>query len=104
MNEALTLMYVLIAGILFGAIFFGGLWWTVYKAALSKQPAVLFLVSLLIRISVVLIGFYFVGRGHWERFLICLVGFITARFIVIWLTRNIKKQQILKAEEGHYAP
>ena len=103
MNELLTLMFVLIAGILLGTIFFGGLWWTVCKVASSKQPAVLLLVSLLIRMSIVLVGFYFFGRGHWERFLICLFGFIMARFIVTGLTRNIKEQQMPKTEEGHYA-
>ena len=91
MNEPLILMCVLLVGMLLGAVFFGGLWWTVDKAASSKQPAVLFLFSLLIRLS-------------WERFLICLLGFIMARFIVIRLTRNIKEQHILKTKEGHYAP
>ena len=104
MNEPLILMCVLLVGMLLGAVFFGGLWWTVDKAASSKQPAVLFLFSLLIRLSIVLVGFYFMGRGHWERFLICLLGFIMARFIVIRLTRNIKEQHILKTKEGHYAP
>lgn len=103
MNEPLVLIYVLIMGIVLGMVFFGGLWWTVYKAGSSKNPAVLFLVSLLIRVSIVLVGLYFVGRGSWERLLICLFGFITARFIVIWLTRNIKEQQILKTEESQHA-
>ena len=88
MNELLIQIYVLIVGIMLGMIFFGGLWWTVYKAAVSKSPAVLFFCSLLVRTSIVLAGFYFTGHGHWERFLICLLGFIMARFIVAWLTRK----------------
>ena len=38
--------------------------------------------------SIVLAGFYFVGRGHWERLLVCLLGFVIARFIVMRLTRT----------------
>ena len=88
MNEPIMLIYVFVMGIVLGVIFFGGLWWTVYKADSSKHPGFLFLISLFIRISIVLVGFYFMGHGRWERLLICLLGFIMARFIVIWMTRN----------------
>src|ERR1035437_9828967 len=82
MNEFLTLALALVAGLLLGAIFFGGLWWTVRKGVSSKQPALWFFGSLLLRMSIALAGFYFVGRGHWERLLLCLLGFVMARFIV----------------------
>ena len=62
-------MLALVAGVLLGAIFFGGLWWTVRKGVSSKQPALWFFGSLLLRMSIALAGFYFVGRGHWERLL-----------------------------------
>ena len=67
MNEILILALALAAGLLLGAIFFGGLWWTVRKGVSSKQPALWFFGSLLLRMSIALAGFYFVGREHWER-------------------------------------
>jgi F1F0 ATPase subunit 2 len=90
-NETLSLMLALVAGISLGAIFFGGLWWTVRKSISSKQPALLFLGSLLLRTSIVLAGFYFIARGHWERLLVCLLGFVTARLIVTHLIRAAEK-------------
>jgi F1F0 ATPase subunit 2 len=82
MNEALTLALALGAGGGLGAMFFGGLWWTVRKGVSSKQPALWFFVSLLLRMSVALVGFYLVSDGRWERLLACLFGFVVARFIV----------------------
>jgi F1F0 ATPase subunit 2 len=75
-------MLALVTGISLGAMFFGGLWWTVQKAVSSKQPALWFLGSLLLRTTLALAGFYLVGRGNWMRLPICLAGFIAARLMV----------------------
>jgi F1F0 ATPase subunit 2 len=82
MNEFLVLALVLTAGAFLGAIFFGGLWWTVRKGVSSQRPASWFLGSLLLRTGIVVAGFYFVSGGHWQRLLACLLGFVIARFIV----------------------
>ena len=101
MNETLSLALALVTGGLIGAIYFGGLWWTVQKGSLSKQPALWFLVSLLLRTSIALTGFYFIASGHWQRLLMCLFGFIMARLIVTWLTRAAEKPTYLKQEASH---
>ena len=103
MNETLSLVLALVMGVLLGAMFFGGLWWTVHKGVSSKRPALWFFGSLLIRMSIALAGFYFVTGGHWERLLLCLLGFVIARFIVIRLTRAPKKTMYL-AQEARHAP
>ncbi len=90
MNNFLILALALGAGILLGAIFFGGLWWTVRKGVAAKNPALWFLGSMLLRMAIVLAGFYFVGRGNWQRLVVCLLGFIIARFIVMRLTANLE--------------
>ena len=104
MNEALTLTLSSMAGAALGAIFFGGLWWTIRKACASERPALWFFGSLLLRMSLVLVGFYFVGRGNWQRLVACLLGFIVARLAVIWLTRTPKAHQIHSAKEASHAP
>ena len=96
MNEFLNLTLSLGAGLLLSAMFFGGLWWTVQKGVSSPRPALWFLGSMLLRTSLTLGGFYFVGRGHWERLVACLLGFIMARLLVTWLTRSTR-------EAGHAA-
>jgi F1F0 ATPase subunit 2 len=104
MNEILTLAIALVAGLVLGAIFFGGLWWTVRKGVSSQRPALWFFGSMLLRTGITLVGFYFVGRRHWERLLVCLLGFIVARWIVTRLTGPPVQQSDSQAKEAGHAP
>ena len=104
MNETLTLVLSGLAGLLLGAIFFGGLWWTVNKGVSSQQPALWFLGSFLVRMSFTLAGFYFIGRGNWERLLVCILGFLAARVIVTWMTQSSGTERNRRAQEVSHAP
>lgn len=86
MNEITAFLLVALAGMALGVFFFLGLWWTVKKMVSSTVPALLFFASLMVRISITLVGFYFVGHADWQRLLACLFGFIVARFVVIRIT------------------
>ena len=77
----------LLAGACFGVVFFGGLWWTVRRAAASPVPARWFLGSLVLRTTMVLAGFFAVGAGQPLRIGLCLLGFLLARAIVLRVTR-----------------
>lgn len=72
----------LLVGIALGLFFFGGLWWTVRKATTSTNPALLFFGSLMLRMTVVMLGFYIVMAGDWQRLCIALLGFIIARILL----------------------
>jgi F1F0 ATPase subunit 2 len=104
MNETLTLAFACVAGGLLGAIFFGGLWWTVRKGASSKQPALWFFGSLMLRMVIALAGFYFIGHGHWERLVLCLLGFIMARLVVTRINRTPIETHNSRAKEAGHAP
>ena len=104
MNETVTLVLALVTGVLFGAMFFGGLWWTVRKGVSSQRPALWFFGSLLLRMPIALAGFYVVSSGHWERLLVCLLGFVTARLIVKRLTRPPVEHRNAPAKEAFNAP
>jgi len=101
MNETVSLFSSLLAGVVLGVIFFGGLWWTIRRGVASHRPALWFLGSLLLRMSIALAGFYCVGRGHWERLLVCLLGFVIARLIVKRLTRITQKPTYVPQEASH---
>jgi F1F0 ATPase subunit 2 len=103
MSETLTLAMAWVAGCVLGAIFYGGLWWTVRKGVSSKKPALWFFSSLLVRVSLTLAGFYFAsGSGrHWERLLFFLLGFVMARVAV---TRMTRENQTHPAREVSHAP
>lgn len=104
MNEFYPLAIAAAAGVLLGAFFFGGLWWTVRRGVSFERPALWFFGSLLLRMSITLTGFYFVGQQYWERWLLCLLGFVLTRLLVGLLTRLSAASQRRPAHGASYAP
>lgn len=104
MNNFASLILSLVAGLLLGCIFFAGLWWTIKESVTCKHPALLFAGSLILRTGSVLAGFYFVCGTHWERLVLCLIGFVVARLAVTYLTRLKQSAQLIWSEEAHLAP
>lgn len=86
MNE-LRLFVSLLAGIALGAVFFGGLWWTVQRAMTSDRVAVWLFGSLLVRTGIVLAGFYLACGDDGQRWLAAVLGFGLARVAVTRLSR-----------------
>ena len=101
MNDAMTLVLAGLAGLLLGAFFFGGLWWTVKRSMVSPQPALLVLGSFLLRTAVALGGFYLAVQGGWQSLLACMGGFLVARVL---LTRFIGAQHPEPAKQTQRIP
>ncbi|MBK8702892.1 MAG: hypothetical protein IPN33_04300 [Saprospiraceae bacterium] len=93
-TEIFNWILTLLAGVLLGGFFFGGLWYTIQKGLTAKYPAVWFLGSMLVRTGVVLTGFYFTSGGKWERMVAALIGFIIARFVVMRLKEKLIKSTL----------
>lgn len=89
MNEVWTMIASMLVGVLLGSLFFGGLWWTVNRGlSSSKQPAILFAGSMMVRTAIAVMGFYWVvTRWGWHQVLTCLVGFVLSRLFVTRFTR-----------------
>lgn len=100
MHELMTWVQAPAAGFGLGVVFFGGLWWTVRKGVRSRQPALWFLGSLMLRMSIVLAGFLLVGNGDWRRLLLCLLGFAIGRIAVIRLT-GAEAHDVPRSEPTH---
>jgi len=101
MNELWRLAFAFLEGVVLGVIFFGGLWWTVRQGVSSKRVALWFLLSMLLRTCIVLLGFYYILGGSWQRLLVGLLGFIVARMIVMRLTRETAQANKLTQGTGH---
>jgi F1F0 ATPase subunit 2 len=99
MNETVNIILAFLAGLVLGTLFFGGLWFTVKRAVASTNPSIVILVSFVLRMAIVLVGFYLVGSGNLQRFVIALAGFIIARFLVIHFTKT--KPAITEKEANH---
>lgn len=100
MSEMFSVILILLAGVLLGTLFFGGLWWTVQKVVFSTQPALLFVCSLVLRTVVTVAGFCLVSRGDWRRLLSCVFGFLVARALVTWFTRIPVQEKTRVVEAG----
>ncbi len=99
MNDFVFKFLVLIAGLALGILFFGGLWLTVKKALVSSKPALWFLGSVVLRVGITLLGFYYVAMGNWVNMIVCLLGFVIARFIVLSFTK-IKDEKMVELKKG----
>lgn len=104
MNDTLILLLAWTAGGALGALFFGGLFWTVRRGVSSRHPALLFLGSLLLRATITLAGFYVVSAGHLDRLVVCLLGFFVARLLVTRLTGAPVERGSGKVQEVGHAP
>ena len=103
MNEVLTFVLSWAAGGVVGAVFFGGLWWTIRWGVSAQRPALWFSGSLLLRVSIVLAGFWLATGGQWQRLLLCLLGFVMARIVVTWLTRPSRSGRTHPTQENTHA-
>jgi F1F0 ATPase subunit 2 len=79
MTEISGLSVALLAGILLGAIFYGGLWWTVRRGVSSKNFGAWLIGSFVLRAGIAVSGFHAVAHGDWRCLLACLLGFLFAR-------------------------
>ncbi|PRC91928.1 ATP synthase subunit I [Solimicrobium silvestre] len=101
MNDFINLAGAFAVGIVIGALFFGGLWWTTLKGVVSDNPALWFFGSLLLRTVGMLVGLHLVAGDDWHRAIVCLLGFIVARFAVLrfFHVRQLRLPPSLDASE-----
>lgn len=86
-----------IIGLALGMVYFRFLWLTVRHLSVSAHPFRLLLMSFAARAGVVLGVFYLaLADGHWERLLLVLAGFISAREICkrLWGKQNMMPMKI----------
>jgi F1F0 ATPase subunit 2 len=93
MSETSILIMALLAGVLLGMIFYGGLWWTVRRSVSSKSLSVWLIGSFPFRAMIAVSGFYLVSRGDWRSLLVCLLGFLIARICVTHLLGSSHEQK-----------
>lgn len=104
MSDGLPLLWSGIAGLMLSALSLGGLWWTVRVGLRAKQPAILFLASLVVRTLVVVAGFYLASNGEAKRLVACLVGYLVARTVITRVAGAPLKHFETTARETGHAP
>lgn len=82
--QAITLTAAFLAGAFLGALYFGGLWWTVRRLPHARQPLNLYFGSLAARVVLVLAGFYGVlAVCDWPQLMAALAGFLMVRLAAV---------------------
>lgn len=104
MSEVRMLLLAGGTGFVLGGIYFAGLRWTVSKGLASPRPALWFLGSTLIRMSLLMAVAYPVGQGGWDRLLVLLVGFIGARQWVLRRACGSLPNTAFRTREVLHAP
>ena len=87
MSDIGSIIGALAIGTFLGALFFGGLWWTVHRGLTAANPALWFGVSALTRMAILLSGLYYVARAGWPSLIAGLCGILIARIAATRLTR-----------------
>jgi F1F0 ATPase subunit 2 len=83
LNEALSLILAFSVGMALGAFFSLNLWASVRRMTDEHSHWYIMYGNFMLRMGVVVIGFYLVMAGHWERMLAALLGFVLIREILV---------------------
>ena len=83
MSQTIFLLLLLGIGVALGVAYFAGLWHTVKQLPDARHPDLSLFGSFLLRISFLLTGFALLMNGHWEPISAALLGFLTAREILV---------------------
>ncbi|MEI6286747.1 MAG: ATP synthase subunit I [Bacillota bacterium] len=78
------------AGVIAGAVFFGGLWWTVRRVAHVQRVALFLGASFALRAAVMLLALYFSCDNDIIRMAGFLVGFFVVRVIAVRRKGSVK--------------
>jgi len=88
----LYLCMTFMAGIAIGALYFGGLWWTVQRLPRSRNPSLLMLVSFLVRTGAAAGCFILIMGNKWEPIAAGLLGFVVIRIVLV---RRVKAAEVV---------
>jgi F1F0 ATPase subunit 2 len=96
MSTTTMIIISLITGVLLGSFYFGGLWLTIkHFTAKSKSYHLLFILSFLLRTTVVVSGFFLLLQmvHQWQALAVALVGFLISRTVITRTVSN--KSQVI---------
>jgi F1F0 ATPase subunit 2 len=82
-------------GIVLGAFFFAGLWFSVRKLNQAKRPGLVLAVSYMLRMITVIGGLFLLTDGDWRRLAAALTAFILVRMLMVRLVGPHAQTSIL---------
>ncbi|MDA3971520.1 MAG: ATP synthase subunit I [Desulfobulbaceae bacterium] len=83
MTNIPILLTMLCAGGVLGLFYFGGLWLTLHGLTGKSRWFLWMGASFMVRSTITVAGFWFLGAGDWQRFVALLTGFTLVRFFSV---------------------
>ncbi len=77
------LLAMVCGGAILGLFSFGGLWLTLHKLTSTRRWVLWLGVSFLVRTTITVSAFWFLGANDWRRMLALLTGFTLVRFLTV---------------------
>lgn len=93
-------LLAVIGGGAIGALYFGGLWWTVQRVARARHPGLLVAASYLMRTTIAAAALLAVASGEAGRVLAALAGFLLVRAVLV---RSVRDARCPAATAGTHA-
>lgn len=81
--EVNELLAALLLGAGIGLFHFGGLWYTIRRLSIARNPEYQFFLSFFLRTAISIGLFYLVSEGRWEKILAALTGFMIIRYVMV---------------------
>lgn len=75
-------------GLFLGVLYFGGLYFTTQRFNNAKSPALFMILSFVLRMGVLIAGFYYLSKSGSKNILIGLLAVMLVRFIMLFNIKN----------------
>lgn len=75
-------------GLLLGGLYFGGLYLTTQRFNNAKSPALFMILSFVLRMGVLITGFYYLSKSGYKNILIGLLAVMLVRFLMLFNIKN----------------
>ena len=89
----ISVLVAIIAGSMLSLFFFKGLQYSTERIGRGEASVAFILLSFVTRLTVVCVGFYWLGTNDWRTMTTMLVAFILTRH---WLLRPLRKNVLAK--------
>lgn len=86
MSDSVQLVACGLVGAMASLAYFGSLWWTVRRLPTVGNPLLAYVLSLLLRMMVLLTGFYFLMQLGFASFAMAFACFILVRMLITWIS------------------
>lgn len=85
-------------GLFLGVLYFGGLYYSTQKFNDVKSPALLMLISFILRMGILIVGLYYLAQLGYKNILVGFAAVMLVRFIIVFKVNNHPSNSVSERE------